>query len=45
MTVIQKSSEDHKPTGMAFVRFNRRDDAINFAERNKTLSINGKKLE
>jgi hypothetical protein len=44
MTVI-KTTDDHKPIGMAFVRFNRKVDAINFAEKNKTLTINGKKLE
>lgn len=44
MTVIQKG-DGHKPTGMAFVRFNRKESAIKFAEQNKTLTINGNKLE
>lgn len=44
MTSIPKS-EDRKPIGIAFVRFNRKADALKAAEKYKTLEINDVKLE
>jgi len=44
MTSIPKN-EERKPTGIAFVRFNRKADALKAAEKYSTLEINDVKLE
>lgn len=44
MTSIARD-EDRKPTGIAFVRFNRKADALKAAEKYSTLEVNDVKLE
>ena len=45
MTSFQKTIDQKKPTGTAFVRFNKKEDALKAAKNHKTITVNGILLE